>query len=271
VSPFTATLLVTAVAFAGLWWLGARQRDAGVADAYWGPGFAVIAAVAFMTGAGTDPRRFLVVALVAMWGFRLGGYLWWRRRTSPGEDPRWAALRERAGGNVAAVLALQALCMWIVSFPVQWVVTTPSSPELGFLDLLGFVLWAVGLGFEAMGDLQLVEFRSRAANAGQVLETGLWRYTRHPNYFGDCCVWWAFFLFACATPNGWWTFLGPALMTVLLLRVSGVPPLERRLFDKPGYAAYAARTSPFLPLPPLPAEGGSASRAGGRADRAGPQ
>ena len=141
--------------------------------------------------------------------------------------------------------------MWIVSWPVQWAITTPSEEDLGLLDLLGFLLWAVGLAFEALGDLQLVEFKSNPANAGKVLDTGLWRFTRHPNYFGDCCVWWGFYAFACATPNGWWTFLGPAIMTVLLRRVSGVPLLERSLVARrPDYAAYVRRTSVFFPWPP---------------------
>jgi steroid 5-alpha reductase family enzyme len=102
-----------------------------------------------------------------------------------------------------------------------------------------------------MADLQLADFRANPANAGKVLETGLWRWSRHPNYFGDCCVWWGFYAFACATPNGWWTFVGPLLMTILLLRVTGVPLLERSLrARKAGYAAYADRTSPFVPAPP---------------------
>jgi len=257
VSPFTATFFVTLLAFVALWWVGTRRGDVSIVDIYWGPGFAIIGAVALMTGAGTDPRRFLVITLVAMWGFRLGGYLYWRKRQLvPGEDPRYAAMRRHAGDDfwitsLGSVFLLQALLMWIVSFPVQWVITTPSSPELGFLDFLGFTVWSVGLAFEALGDLQLIEFRSNPANARKILDTGLWRYTRHPNYFGDCCVWWGFYLFACATPHGWWTFLGPALMTVLLVRISGVPLLERGLLARrPGYADYVARTSPFIPRLP---------------------
>jgi steroid 5-alpha reductase family enzyme len=161
-----------------------------------------------------------------------------------------------------------------VSWPVQWVVTTPSDDSLGFLDFLGFVLWSVGLAFEALGDLQLVDFRANPANAGKVLDTGLWRYTRHPNYFGDFCVWWGFYLFACATPNGWWTFVGPLMMSMMLLRVSGVPLLEKSLVaHKPGYAAYAERTSVFFPKFPRPAAppAPSAFRGDGGADGASPQ
>jgi len=279
VSPFTATFVVTLLAFAALWWMSVQRRDASIVDVYWGPGFGVIAAVALATGAGTDPRRFLVVTLVAMWGFRLGGYLFWRKRQEPGEDFRYVAMRQRFGDDfwlmsLFNVFLLQAGLMWVVSLPVQWVVTTPSEPSLGTLDLLGFSLWATGLTFEALGDLQLIEFRSHPTNAGKVLDTGLWRYTRHPNYFGDFCVWWGFYLFACATPNGWWTFIGPAVMSGLLLRVSGVPMLERSLLKhKAGYAAYAARTSAFFPMMPRPGTPAAPSpvRRDGDASGASPQ
>jgi steroid 5-alpha reductase family enzyme len=258
VSPFTATLLVTVLAFVALWWASTRIDDVSIVDIYWGPGFAVLAATALVTGAGTDPRRFLVVTLVAMWGFRLGGYLYARKR-GQGEDFRYAAMRRRAAGDfrstsLVTVFLLQALLMWVVSFPVQWVVTTPSSPDLGFFDVVGIVLWTVGLACESIGDLQLVAFKADPSNAGKVLDTGLWRYTRHPNYFGDACVWWGFYAFALATDHGWWTIIGPAVMTGLLLRVSGVPMLERGLLKRrPDYADYVARTSPFVPWPPRPA------------------
>jgi steroid 5-alpha reductase family enzyme len=279
VSPFTATFVVTLLAFAGLWWMSVQRRDASIVDVYWGPGFAVIAAVALATGAGTDPRRFLVITLVAMWGFRLGGYLFWRKREQPGEDFRYVAMRQRFGDDfwlmsLFNVFLFQAGLMWVVSWPVQWVMTTPSDPDLGALDLLGFILWGTGLAFEAVGDLQLAEFRENPANAGKVLDTGLWRYTRHPNYFGDCCVWWGFYLFACATSNGWWTFIGPVVMTILLLRVSGVPLLERSLRKhKAGYEAYAARTSAFVPMPPrsVAPPAPSAVRGDGGASGASPQ
>jgi steroid 5-alpha reductase family enzyme len=279
VSSFTATFLVTFLAFGALWWVSVQRRDASIVDVYWGPGFALIAAVAIATGAGTDPRRFLVVTLVFMWGFRLGAYLFWRKRENPGEDFRYAAERRLFGDefwimSLFRVFLLQAAVMWVVSWPIQWVVTTPSDPSLGLLDAMGFGLWAVGLGFETFGDLQLIDFRSNPANAGKVLDTGLWRYTRHPNYFGDCCVWWGFYLFACATPNGWWTFVGPLVMTMLLLRVTGVPVLEKSLLaHKPGYAAYVARTSRFFPMFPKPVEPAapSAVRGDGDASGASPQ
>ena len=274
-SPFTASFVVTALAFAGLWWASTRTKDVSIVDVYWGPGFAVVAATALATGAGTDPRRLLVVGLVAVWGLRLGGHLFWRNR-GQGEDPRYAAMRRRHGDRFPLVSAfvvfgLQAVLMWIVSLPVQWAVATPSAPSLGILDLVGLAVWTAGLAFEAIGDLQLAAFKANPANAGRVLDTGLWRYTRHPNYFGDFLVWWSFFAFACATPNGWWTFGGPAVMTVLLMRVSGVPMLERSLVKRrPDYAAYVARTPAFFPGPPRSVRTPSAAAGDGGPERAGP-
>src|SRR5262249_21770077 len=167
----------------------------------------------------------------------------------------------------------QCVLMWFVSLPVQAVHVSSGGP-LGALDCAGAALALVGLFFESIGDLQLARFRADPANRGRVLDRGLWRYTRHPNYFGDCCVWWGFYVFACATPHGWWTFIGPAVMTVLLVRVSGVPMLERSLLKrKPGYAAYVARTSSFVPRPPrrIVPEVGSAPRGHGDVARTGPQ
>jgi steroid 5-alpha reductase family enzyme len=176
-SPFTATFLVTLPRLRGALVVERAAARREHRRRLLGPGFAVIAAVAFATGAGTDPRRFLVTTLVAMWGFRLGAYLLWRKRESPGEDFRYAAMRRLHGDefwimSLFKVFLFQAAVMWVVSWPVQWAVTTPSEEDLGFLDFLGFVLWAVGLAFEAMGDLQLVEFKSNPANAGKVLDTG---------------------------------------------------------------------------------------------------
>jgi steroid 5-alpha reductase family enzyme len=140
--------------------------------------------------------------------------------------------------------------MWVVSLPVQVVMRAPGGP-LGPLDALGALVCAIGIGFEAIGDGQLARFKADPANAGRVMDRGLWRYTRHPNYFGDACVWWGLFAIALGTPLGPWSVVGPVLMTFLLLRVSGVPLLERSLAKRrPDYAAYASRTSAFFPRPP---------------------
>jgi steroid 5-alpha reductase family enzyme len=250
-----ATAAFSAAAMSGLWLLSLVKRDASIVDVWWGPGFAAIAWLAFALGAGGDPaRRVLSLALVSIWGLRLGGYLLWRNWGEP-EDARYAAMRRRQGARFArqslvTIFGLQGTLMWLVSLPVQ-VVQVSSGGGLGGLDALGVAVFAVGLTFEAVGDAQLARFRADPANAGQVMDRGLWRYTRHPNYFGDFCVWWGLFAIALATPAGPWTLVSPVVMSVLLLRVSGVTLLERSIGRRrPAYADYAARTSAFFPRPP---------------------
>ena len=251
----TTTLLVTVGSMTALWMISLWRRDASVVDVYWGPGFAVVGTVAAIAGEATGPRSPLVLALVALWGLRLGGYLWWRNRGT-GEDFRYRSMRRRWGPrfwlvSLGTVFWLQAALMWIVSLPVQLTVSAPGPRDLGFLDLAGGALWLLGMYFEAGGDWQLARFKRDGRNAGKVMDRGFWRYTRHPNYFGDFLVWWGFYAFALATPGAAWTIVGPVVMSVLLTRISGVPLLERSLQkSRPGYAEYARRTSAFFPWPP---------------------
>jgi len=250
-----ATAALTAGAFGALWVASLLLRDASIVDVAWGPGFAAIAAIAFARSSGPGARGSLLLAMAALWGLRLGIHLAWRNIGS-GEDPRYAAMRRRHGARFArvslvTVFALQAALMWTISLPLQVAMLRPGAAPLGALDALGVALFAIGLSFEAIGDWQLARFRARPESRGRVLDRGLWRYTRHPNYFGDSLAWWGMFAVAASTPLGPWTALSPALMTFLLLRVSGVPLLERSLARKrPGYGDYVARTSAFLPLPP---------------------
>jgi steroid 5-alpha reductase family enzyme len=252
---FAATVLAVAVCMGALWLLSLALRNASIVDVFWGLGFVVIAAVGLArTDAGDAPRRWLVAAMVGLWGLRLAGYLLWRN-AGAGEDPRYRAMRRHWGARFwwvsgFTVFALQGVLMWIVSLPVQLVMLAPGGP-LGALDALGVGLCAIGLFFEAVGDWQLARFKADPANAGRVMDRGLWRYTRHPNYFGDVCVWWGIFAVALATPHGPWSVVGPLLMTFLLLRVSGVAMLERSIGKRrPEYARYAERTSAFFPRPP---------------------
>jgi steroid 5-alpha reductase family enzyme len=254
-APWGATLLVTLSGMVTLWAVSLWRRDASIVDPWWGPGFVLIAAVVAVLGDGATPRRVLVPLLVAAWGLRLGTHLLWRAR-GKGEDFRYRAMRKAWGPRFPAVslvtvFLLQGLLMWIVSLPVQIAVNARAPAELGVLDIAGIALWAVGLTFEAVGDWQLARFKGDPANRERVMDEGLWRYTRHPNYFGDCCVWWGIFVIALATPGSAWTIIGPLAMTVLLVRVSGVPMLERSLRRRrPGYEAYVRRTSAFVPWPP---------------------
>jgi steroid 5-alpha reductase family enzyme len=251
-----ATIAVGAVA---LWAVSLAARDASLADRFWGPGFVVVAALGAAFGAGAPARRGLVLLLVAIWGLRLGWHIH-RRNRGHGEDPRYAAMRARHGGrfgrvSLVTVFLLQAALLLVVALPLLAAATAAAPAALGALDVAAVAVWLVGFLFEAIGDAQLARFKADPANRGRVMDRGLWRYTRHPNYFGDALLGWGLFLFAAAG-GAWWTAVGPALMTWLLLRVSGVALLEKGLAaSKPAYAEYVARTSAFLPWPPRRAAG----------------
>jgi steroid 5-alpha reductase family enzyme len=242
-------------ALAALWLVSLARRDASLVDIWWGPGFGALASIAWALAPDASPRGTLLLALVWAWGLRLGVYLAWRN-LGKGEDPRYAAMRRRHGDrfglvSLGTVFGLQGVLQWLVALPVLVAILVPGDRPLGALDAAGAALFAVGLAFETVGDLQLARFRADPANRGRVLDTGLWRWTRHPNYFGDCVVWWGLFAIAASTPQGPFLILSPLLMTFLLLRVSGVALLERSLQrTKPEYADYVARTSAFFPRPP---------------------
>jgi steroid 5-alpha reductase family enzyme len=251
---FATALGLCAAAMFVLWMVSLALRDASIVDIFWGPGFVLIAAAAWWLGAGGDPdRRALSFGLVALWGLRLGGYLAWRN-AGRGEDPRYQAMRRRLGDrfpvmSLFTVFGFQCVLLWFVSLPVQ-AVHVSSGGGLGALDAAGAALALIGVFFEAVGDVQLARFRADPANRARVMDRGLWRFTRHPNYFGDCCVWWGLYAIAAATPLGRLTLASPILMTFLLLRVSGVALLERSIGKRrPDYAEYAARTSAFVPWP----------------------
>jgi steroid 5-alpha reductase family enzyme len=247
-----ATAAFTAVAMLGLWLLSLRLRDASIVDIWWGFGFAAIAWLAFGLGAGWPPRALLAACLVSLWGLRLAGHLA-RRNLGHGEDPRYAAMRARHGerfGRVSlfTVFGLQGLLQWIVSLPVQLAIQAPEPAGWAAWDGLGALLVLAGVACEATADRQLARFKADPTSRGQVMDRGLWRYSRHPNYFGDALAWWGLGLLALAVPGGVFSLICPALMTFLLLRVSGVPILERGLARRrPGYAEYAARTPAFVP------------------------
>jgi len=250
-----STALVTLAAVSVLWLISLWRRDASVVDPFWGPGFVLIAGVAYALGDGYEPRRLLISGMVAIWGLRLGAHLL-ARNLHEGEDRRYAAMRAHWGASfrwvsLATVFLLQGVLMWLISLPLQLVASAARPAQLTPFDLIGVALWGVGIFFEAVGDAQLRRFKADPENRGKVLDTGLWAYTRHPNYFGDAMVWWGMFTVAAAVPGGWWTVFSPALMTFFLLRVSGVTMLERDIADRrPGYREYVERTSAFFPWPP---------------------
>ncbi len=231
-----------------------RAGKHAVIDVTWGLGFAVVAATAYVLHTGDGTRAAVMLGIVALWGLRLAAHIANRSR-GHGEDPRYEALLAGAPGNphlyaAQRVYLPQAVIMWFVSLPVQVAMFAGAGP--GPLLWVGVVVWAVGITFETVGDWQLHRFRSDPASRGQVLDTGLWRYTRHPNYFGDATAWWGVFLVAAdAGLAGWLTVLSPLLMTWFLARGTGKPLLEKDMAERrPGYVDYVRRTSGFVPWPP---------------------
>lgn len=251
-----ATLGLTLTVFFLIWLVSLKLKDASIVDLYWGPGFFVTAATALGFTETVGPRAWMIAVLTAVWGLRLGLHLGVRWRASMAEDPRYAAMRRARGGGFAlyslvVVFALQALIQWLVALPLVFGVVQGGAVPLGPWDLAGLALFAIGFLFETVGDAQLAAFRADPANRGRVLDSGLWKFTRHPNYFGDALVMWGLFFVSAPATGAWWTAFAPALMTVMLVRVSGVRLLEAGLLaTKPDYRAYIERTSAFFPWPP---------------------
>jgi steroid 5-alpha reductase family enzyme len=235
-----------------LWLLSLALKNSSIVDIFWGTGFVVTAWVAFLlTPGGFVMRKLLLAALVTIWGLRLSLYILWRNWGKP-EDFRYQVWRKEAGAawwwrSFFKVFLIQGVLLWIIAAPLLAAQISAQPDHLIWLDAVAVFVWVFGFFFEAAGDWQLARFKADAANKGKVLRTGVWRYTRHPNYFGDATQWWAYYLIALAA-GGWWTLFSPIIMTGLLLRVSGVTLLEKTLKEtKPGYREYAETTSEFIP------------------------
>jgi steroid 5-alpha reductase family enzyme len=251
--PFTVLAVVVVLGVTFL--VALRLGRHAVIDVAWGLGFVAVAATSVIASAGEgDPvRRGLVLVMTAAWGLRLATHIALRSR-GQGEDPRYEELLSRAPGNpqlyaLRTVYLTQGAVMWFVSLPVQ--VAAFETPGTGWLTWVGVLVWVVGMLFETVGDWQLTRFRNDPESRGRVLDTGLWRYTRHPNYFGDACAWWGISLVSFAAWPGIITVLSPLAMTWLLAKGTGKPLLEKDMSSRrPGYADYVRRTSGFVPLPP---------------------
>ena len=235
-----------------LWLVSLAIKNASIVDIFWGVGFVLVAWVTFLQHPGNPaPRSFLLLGLVTVWGLRLSLYIL-SRNLPKGEDFRYVKWRQEHGKawwwrSYFQVFVLQGILMLIISVPLVVVISSTSQFSLGWLDALAVLLWLVGFVFEAGGDWQLARFKANPANKGKLLTTGLWQYTRHPNYFGDAAQWWAFYLFAILV-GGWWTVFSPLIMSLLLRNVSGVALLEKTLVDsKPGYRQYVESTNAFIP------------------------
>ncbi|KDQ66245.1 DUF1295 domain-containing protein [Streptomyces sp. NTK 937] len=244
----TAVMLVTFL-------IALRKGVHRIVDVAWGLGFAAVALVSYAlpSGDGDGTRRALVTVLTVVWGIRLAVHIG-RRGRGHGEDPRYAAMLAKAPGSpvlyaLRKVYLLQGALVWLVSLPVQAAYHLTGPPD--WWAWAGTGLWAVGLGFEAVGDAQLARFKRDPAHRGRIMDRGLWAWTRHPNYFGDFCVWWGLFLIVCQEPVvAAATLVSPVVMSLLLTMGSGKALLERHMEGRPGFAEYRARTSGFFPLPP---------------------
>lgn len=235
--------------------ISVRRDRHDLIDIAWGPGFVLVAITTFALSAGEGDllTRILLTSLTAVWGLRLAVHIALRNLGKP-EDRRYVAIRARARGNphlhlVRVVYLPQGVVMLLVSLPVQFGQYGSGPPV--WLVAVAAAGWLTGFAFEAIGDAQLRRFTADPANRGRVLDHGLWRYTRHPNYFGDATVWWSLYLLACGTWAGVATLPAPVVMTFLLAKGTGKPLTEKHLSGtRPGYADYVRRTSGFFPLPP---------------------
>lgn len=249
--------MAVTVYFGAVMAVSLRLNNHSIVDVLWGPGFVLVAVVSYLASMhlGGDPlRRNTVLALTAIWGLRLGAYIG-RRNAGHGQDERYTALLSSRTGAlvpflVRKVYAPQAVILFLVSLPVQ--IAMYQAAPLGVPGALGIAVWCVGFLFEAVGDAQLARFKKDPNNAGRIMDRGLWAWTRHPNYFGDCCVWAGLWLLSLGSPMGLFAVVSPVLMTYFLVNVTGKALLEKGMRKSRGeaYEQYAARTSGFLPRPP---------------------
>ena len=250
-SYFTALGVLLAMAI-GIWGLATAKRNVGIVDIFW-PLFFLAATLVHVIGTvQLAARGYLVLGLTAVWAARLSVYLAVRATGQP-EDRRYQAIRARnepafAWKSLYLVFGFQAVLAWIISAPLAGAVL--AEAPLTALDAIGAAIVAFGISFQAIADTQLMRFKADPLNRGRVLDAGLWKYSRHPNYFAECCVWWGFYVIACAA-DAWWTLFSPVLMTILLLKISGVALLEKDIAERrPAYRDYVRRTNAFIPAPP---------------------
>ncbi len=251
ISVYGTGLAITLGIMAILWLVSLWIKNSSIVDIFWGTGFVIANWIYFiLTPEGFLMRKILIGVLVTIWGLRLSIYILYRNWSKP-EDFRYQKWRREAGKkwwwqSFFRVFLLQGFLLWIISIPLLTVQRGVLPARLTIFDFLGVAIWLVGFYFESMGDFQLAKFKSNPENKGKVLNSGVWYYTRHPNYFGDASQWWGYYIIA-AFSGGWWTILSPILMTLLLLRVSGVALLEKTMETRPGYKEYISRTSAFIP------------------------
>jgi steroid 5-alpha reductase family enzyme len=230
--------------------LATIRKDNSIVDIGWGLGFIMVSVLTFVLEPGFTSRHILVLVLILIWGIRLAAHITLRKRRK-GEDFRYAKWRQDWGKwftvrSFFQIYMLQGFFLLIISFQVMLIIHS-MKPGIGPIDILGLCVWLAGFYFEAAGDYQLSRFKARPENKGKIMTGGLWRWTRHPNYFGEAAMWWGIFLMALSVKNGWAAIISPLLITFLLLRISGVSMLEKKYVGNRDFEDYAERTSPFFP------------------------
>ena len=242
---------VTGMMFVG-WLLSLIYKNVTLVDSLWGLGFVLIAWISFGLSEGYMGRKILIGIVTTAWGLRLSAHLAWRN-WGKGEDPRYGSWRRASGErfwiiSLFKVFLLQALFLWVIALAVQYGQIPGQPAYFTWLDSTGLIIWLIGFGFETVSDWQLARFKNDAANRGKVMDRGLWGYSRHPNYFGECLIWWGIFFIALSTPNSAWTVISPLVITAVLLKMTGIPLMEKSIVDtRPGYRDYIRRTPTFIP------------------------
>lgn len=228
-------------------------KDNSIVDIAWGIGFIIAMAISFFESQKFYTQNLLVNTMVVIWGLRLAFYIF-LRHSGKGEDYRYKEMRDGWGKNAMLMALLkvflpQAIVMYIIAFPVLAVNSNPHT-EIQITDITGVIIWLLGFFFEAVGDAQMYVYKKNPGNKGKVMKYGLWKYTRHPNYFGEATMWWG--IFVLAIPSGYWylSLLSPIMITLLIIKVTGVELLEKKYKDNPEYQDYILKTSSFIPLPP---------------------
>lgn len=251
---YIQSLLIILAMMSVLWIVSIIIKNASIVDIFWGMGFVLTSLFYFYRIGEPDLKRSIIVTFVTIWGLRLSFYLAWRN-SGKGEDFRYRNFRKKYGEkrywwiSFFQTFLLQGILMWLISVTILGALYYTVQQTMGILDYAAIIVWLTGFVFEAGGDYQLSRFRADSSNRGKVLDRGFWKYTRHPNYFGDSAVWWAYGLF-CLGSGNWIPVLGSVLMTLLIIKVSGVALLEKSLREqKPQYREYIERTSSFFPLP----------------------
>lgn len=235
-----------------IWLVSLRMKNAGIIDIFWGLGFVIIAWITFFVAEGYITRKLILTLMTTIWGLRLSIHLF-LRNAGQAEDRRYTAMRKKMGDgfwwkSLFTIFCFQAVLLWLISIPVQMGQVSPLPDRITVPDVLGIIIWTMGITMESVSDIQLARFKSDSRNRQKVMNTGLWRYSRHPNYFGESLVWWGTWCVALSVPYGTSAIISPVLITFLLLRVSGVRLLEKNISKRrPDYEDYIRRTSAFFP------------------------